>query len=283
MRGAGAAHLPRDPTAHALRAERRALGRPRVRQGTAPRAAAGLPRGPVHVVPAHRPLAGRRAARQPAAAPGGGRPAAPRRRRPVRPAAQRGRPHAGASRCAGARRPTGCTCSTSRTTSGTPVYVHAKVAVIDDIWACVGSANLNRRSWSHDSELSAAVLDATRRRRASPPTRRASATAPAVRPRPAAEAACASTSTAATGATTGDPSTRDDARGRGQTPRPRPATRGTAAAGVGPRRRGRLRPHEPERLPLPDPAVGGARLPARLRPGRALARRAARRRVVAPR
>jgi phosphatidylserine/phosphatidylglycerophosphate/cardiolipin synthase-like enzyme len=45
---------------------------------------------------------------------------------------------------------------------GTPIYVHAKVAVIDDVWACVGSANLNRRSWSHDSELSCAVLDETR-------------------------------------------------------------------------------------------------------------------------
>jgi phosphatidylserine/phosphatidylglycerophosphate/cardiolipin synthase-like enzyme len=42
---------------------------------------------------------------------------------------------------------------------GTPVYVHAKVAVVDDTWACAGSANLNRRSWSHDSELSVAVLD----------------------------------------------------------------------------------------------------------------------------
>ena len=44
----------------------------------------------------------------------------------------------------------------------TPVYVHAKVAVLDDVWAAVGSANLNRRSWSHDSELTAAVLDDTR-------------------------------------------------------------------------------------------------------------------------
>jgi phosphatidylserine/phosphatidylglycerophosphate/cardiolipin synthase-like enzyme len=42
---------------------------------------------------------------------------------------------------------------------GTPVYAHAKVAVMDDVWAAVGSANLNRRSWSHDSELTAAVLD----------------------------------------------------------------------------------------------------------------------------
>jgi phosphatidylserine/phosphatidylglycerophosphate/cardiolipin synthase-like enzyme len=43
---------------------------------------------------------------------------------------------------------------------GTPVYVHAKVCVIDDVWAIVGSDNLNLRSWTHDSELSCAVLDA---------------------------------------------------------------------------------------------------------------------------
>jgi phosphatidylserine/phosphatidylglycerophosphate/cardiolipin synthase-like enzyme len=42
---------------------------------------------------------------------------------------------------------------------GTPVYVHAKVCVIDDVWASVGSDNFNRRSWTHDSELSCAVLD----------------------------------------------------------------------------------------------------------------------------
>ncbi|MCG5434424.1 phospholipase [Mycobacterium sp. MYCO198283] len=46
--------------------------------------------------------------------------------------------------------------------SGTPVYVHAKVCVIDDVWASVGSDNFNRRSWTHDSELSCAVLDNTR-------------------------------------------------------------------------------------------------------------------------
>ena len=43
---------------------------------------------------------------------------------------------------------------------GTPIYVHAKVCVIDDVWLVVGSDNLNRRSWTHDSELSCAVLDA---------------------------------------------------------------------------------------------------------------------------
>jgi phosphatidylserine/phosphatidylglycerophosphate/cardiolipin synthase-like enzyme len=40
---------------------------------------------------------------------------------------------------------------------GTPIYVHAKACVIDDTWASVGSDNFNRRSWTHDSELSAAV------------------------------------------------------------------------------------------------------------------------------
>jgi phosphatidylserine/phosphatidylglycerophosphate/cardiolipin synthase-like enzyme len=45
---------------------------------------------------------------------------------------------------------------------GNPVYVHAKVCVADDIWVSVGSDNFNRRSWTHDSELSSAVLDTTR-------------------------------------------------------------------------------------------------------------------------
>ena len=43
--------------------------------------------------------------------------------------------------------------------AGKPVYVHAKVCVVDDVWATVGSDNFNRRSWTHDSELTAAVLD----------------------------------------------------------------------------------------------------------------------------
>ena len=45
---------------------------------------------------------------------------------------------------------------------GTAVYVHAKVCVVDDIWVSVGSDNFNRRSWTHDSELSSVVLDTTR-------------------------------------------------------------------------------------------------------------------------
>lgn len=44
-------------------------------------------------------------------------------------------------------------------TEGVPIYVHSKVCVVDDVWASVGSANLNRRSWTYDSELTAAVVD----------------------------------------------------------------------------------------------------------------------------
>ena len=43
--------------------------------------------------------------------------------------------------------------------AGWPVYVHAKVCVMDDWWATIGSDNFNRRSWTHDSELSAVVVD----------------------------------------------------------------------------------------------------------------------------
>jgi phosphatidylserine/phosphatidylglycerophosphate/cardiolipin synthase-like enzyme len=44
---------------------------------------------------------------------------------------------------------------------GTPIYVHAKVCVIDDVWSTIGSDNFNRRSWTYDSELTCAVLDGT--------------------------------------------------------------------------------------------------------------------------
>ncbi|MDQ1468156.1 MAG: hypothetical protein QOH10_2571 [Actinomycetota bacterium] len=41
----------------------------------------------------------------------------------------------------------------------TPIYVHAKVCVVDDVLMVVGSDNLNRRSWTHDSEISCSVID----------------------------------------------------------------------------------------------------------------------------
>jgi len=42
-----------------------------------------------------------------------------------------------------------------------PIYVHAKVCVVDDVWMTVGSDNLNRRSWTNDSEASCAIVDET--------------------------------------------------------------------------------------------------------------------------
>ncbi|MGN6743840.1 MAG: phospholipase D-like domain-containing protein [Amnibacterium sp.] len=46
--------------------------------------------------------------------------------------------------------------------AGTPIYVHAKVCIVDDVWFTCGSDNFNRRSWTTDSELTCAVLDETR-------------------------------------------------------------------------------------------------------------------------
>lgn len=42
---------------------------------------------------------------------------------------------------------------------GLPVYVHSKTCVIDHRWASVGSDNLNRRSWTSDSEIACVVVD----------------------------------------------------------------------------------------------------------------------------
>ncbi|MEO8954325.1 MAG: phospholipase D family protein [Ktedonobacteraceae bacterium] len=41
-----------------------------------------------------------------------------------------------------------------------PIYVHAKVAVIDDLWCTVGSGNLNNRGMRDDVEMNVATLDA---------------------------------------------------------------------------------------------------------------------------
>jgi phosphatidylserine/phosphatidylglycerophosphate/cardiolipin synthase-like enzyme len=42
---------------------------------------------------------------------------------------------------------------------GVPIYVHAKVCIVDDVWVTCGSDNINRRSWTNDSELTCAVVD----------------------------------------------------------------------------------------------------------------------------
>lgn len=51
--------------------------------------------------------------------------------------------------------------SASQTMRYRPIYVHAKVGIVDDQWATIGSANLNSRGMSHDAELNVAVLDPT--------------------------------------------------------------------------------------------------------------------------
>ena len=131
---------------------------------------------------------------------------------------------------------------------GTPVYVHAKVCVVDDVWASVGSDNFNRRSWTHDSELSCAVLDETRDERARRATRPGSATAPAVFARDLRLRAVAR-------APRPRGRRRRGPRGPGdrRTPRCRPPRRRWSdwhrGGRSGPRPPGRLRPHDPERLP----------------------------------
>jgi phosphatidylserine/phosphatidylglycerophosphate/cardiolipin synthase-like enzyme len=52
------------------------------------------------------------------------------------------------------------------TEAGRPIYVHAKLCVIDDVWMAVGSDNLNLRSWTHDSEVCCGVIDSARDQRA---------------------------------------------------------------------------------------------------------------------
>lgn len=48
----------------------------------------------------------------------------------------------------------------SETTHYRPIYVHAKVAIVDDVWATVGSGNLNNRGMRDDTEMNVATLDA---------------------------------------------------------------------------------------------------------------------------
>ena len=161
VRGAGAPHLSRDPAAHALRAD----GERTVARGFVK----ALRRARRLVYLQDQYLWSPHIARVLAAA----LRAEPElhlvvvvRGTPTSTAASRCRPTRSAacrrSRPAATRRPDRVHVYDLENEHSTPVYVHAKVAVFDDVWATVGSANLNRRSWSHDSELTAAVLDDTR-------------------------------------------------------------------------------------------------------------------------
>src|SRR5205085_5314187 len=41
-----------------------------------------------------------------------------------------------------------------------PVYVHAKVWIVDDAWMTIGSANLNEHSLFNDTEMNVVIHDA---------------------------------------------------------------------------------------------------------------------------
>lgn len=47
----------------------------------------------------------------------------------------------------------------SGSTTGPTAYVHSKLLIVDDEAAFVGSVNSNRRSWFHDSEIDATIVD----------------------------------------------------------------------------------------------------------------------------
>jgi len=46
-------------------------------------------------------------------------------------------------------------------TIGPTAYVHSKLLIVDDEAAFIGSVNSNRRSWFHDSEIDATIVDST--------------------------------------------------------------------------------------------------------------------------
>ena len=173
-------------------------------------------------------------------------PPLPRSRRPTRGTGERARPRGGAATRSTKRAASACRRSTtSRTTQGTPIYVHSKVCIVDDIWLAVGSDNLNRRSWTHDSEISCAMhRQPARRPRAAGALRRA-ATAPACSP-----------GTPGSGWRVSTPASTDGGRHASWIPRrgstscgsgPTRSTHGTSTDESGPRPPGHLRRHRQER------------------------------------
>jgi phosphatidylserine/phosphatidylglycerophosphate/cardiolipin synthase-like enzyme len=53
-----------------------------------------------------------------------------------------------------------CTLVTPNGGQGNPVYVHAKIGIVDDRWLTLGSANLNEHSLFNDTEVNIVTLDA---------------------------------------------------------------------------------------------------------------------------
>ena len=124
LRAARAARLPREPVP-LVAGDRR---RPR---GEAPPAT-------VRRLPPPRPAA---------------RPAEQRRRRHARPARRPARRRQGAAATA---RFLACTLYQPGR-GGRPVYVHAKIGIVDDRWLTIGSANLNEHSLFNDTEMNVVV------------------------------------------------------------------------------------------------------------------------------
>ena len=182
-RGAGAAHVPGAPPGLPVRPRgERSIARAYVKAFGRARRLMYLEDQYLWSFAAAEALAAALAARA-RAARGRRDPALPRPRRGARGDRQRGSAASTSStRCdaAGGDR---VAVYDLENPAGDPVYVHSKVCIVDDVWMAVGSDNLNRRSWTHDSELSCAVLDAgatggaggsgrdgRRRRRAPAPT-----------------------------------------------------------------------------------------------------------------
>jgi phosphatidylserine/phosphatidylglycerophosphate/cardiolipin synthase-like enzyme len=46
----------------------------------------------------------------------------------------------------------------------TPIYVHCKMMIVDDVWVSISSSNLSRRSMTYDSEIGAMSIDSQTRR-----------------------------------------------------------------------------------------------------------------------
>jgi phosphatidylserine/phosphatidylglycerophosphate/cardiolipin synthase-like enzyme len=60
----------------------------------------------------------------------------------------------------GAGRLLACTVYARHGQVSDPVYIHAKVAVVDDVWLTIGSANLNEHSLFNDTEMNIVCCDA---------------------------------------------------------------------------------------------------------------------------
>ena len=60
----------------------------------------------------------------------------------------------------GARRLLACTVYARHGALSDPVYVHAKVGIVDDAWLTIGSANLNEHSLFNDTEMNVVCRDA---------------------------------------------------------------------------------------------------------------------------